>query len=66
MQLTIELIQEEDGRYIAEVMELPGVLAYGQTRDEAVVGAQALALRVLANQSDQYHEQAYEAVQNHY
>jgi predicted RNase H-like HicB family nuclease len=46
---TIEIEQEEDGRWLAEVMELPGVLAYGQTRDEAVAGAQALSLRVLAD-----------------
>jgi predicted RNase H-like HicB family nuclease len=45
---TIELEREEDGRWIAEVPDLPGVLCYGQDRDEAVAGVQALALRVLA------------------
>jgi predicted RNase H-like HicB family nuclease len=40
--------QEEDGRWIAEVPELPGVLAYGTTADEAMAKAEALALRVLA------------------
>jgi predicted RNase H-like HicB family nuclease len=45
---TIELEREEDGRWIAEVPELPGVLCYGQDRDEAVAGVQALALRVIA------------------
>ena len=49
MKLTIELDQEDDGRWIAEVLDLPGVLAYGQTRDEAVARVQALALRVLAD-----------------
>ncbi|HSU69140.1 MAG TPA: type II toxin-antitoxin system HicB family antitoxin [Tepidisphaeraceae bacterium] len=44
----VETEQEADGRWIAEVAELPGVLAYGQTRDEAVRKAQALSLRVLA------------------
>jgi predicted RNase H-like HicB family nuclease len=44
----IELEQEDDGRWIAEVPELPGVMAYGQTREEAVRRAQALSLRVLA------------------
>jgi predicted RNase H-like HicB family nuclease len=44
----IEIDQETDGRWIAEVPELPGVLAYGATRDEAVRKAQALSLRVLA------------------
>jgi predicted RNase H-like HicB family nuclease len=49
MYLTIELDQEEDGRWIAEVPELVGVLMYGQTREDAVVRVQALALRVLAD-----------------
>ena len=44
----VETDQEEDGRWIAEVPELPGVLTYGSTRDEAVRRAQALSLRVLA------------------
>lgn len=49
MILTLEYEQEEDGRWLAEVLELPGVLAYGQTSDEAIAKAQALALRVLAD-----------------
>ena len=44
----IETDQESDGRWIAEVMEIPGVMVYGSTTDEAVAQAQALALRVLA------------------
>jgi predicted RNase H-like HicB family nuclease len=44
----IEVEQEVDGRWIAEVPELPGVMAYGATRDEAVRRAQVLSLRVLA------------------
>ena len=44
----VELEQEEDGRWIAEVPSLPGVLTYGQTRDEAIRNAQILSLRVLA------------------
>jgi predicted RNase H-like HicB family nuclease len=44
----IEIEQEADGRWIAEVPELPGVLTYGGTRDEAVRRAQALTLHVLA------------------
>ncbi|PYO89519.1 MAG: HicB family protein, partial [Gemmatimonadetes bacterium] len=48
MQFAIELEKEEDGRWIGEVPDLPGVLAYGQNRDEAIARAQALALRVLA------------------
>src|SRR5205823_686669 len=49
MPLTIEVEQEDDGRWIAEVPDLPGVLAYGQRREEAIDGVQALALRVLAD-----------------
>jgi predicted RNase H-like HicB family nuclease len=52
MPLTVEVEREDDGRWLAEVPELPGVLAYGQTRDEAVGRAQALALRVLADRLD--------------
>ena len=48
MNYTIEHEREEDGRWIAEVPELAGVLAYGATRDEAMLKAEALALRVLA------------------
>jgi predicted RNase H-like HicB family nuclease len=44
----IEIDRESDGRWIAEVPELPGVLTYGASREEAVSRAQALALRVLA------------------
>ena len=48
MKLLIELDREEDGRWIAEVPELAGVLAYGQTREDALAPVQALALRVIA------------------
>jgi predicted RNase H-like HicB family nuclease len=47
--LTVETDRQEDGRFIAEVPDLPGVLAYGATQAEAVARAQALALRVLAD-----------------
>jgi predicted RNase H-like HicB family nuclease len=49
MHLTLEVDREEDGRWIAEVPDLKGVLAYGASRDEAIAHAQALALRVLAD-----------------
>jgi predicted RNase H-like HicB family nuclease len=49
LPLTIEVEQEEDGRWLAEVVELPGVLSYGQSRQEAIDRAQALSLRVLAD-----------------
>ena len=48
MTLTVELDREDDGRIIAEVRELPGVLVYGATREEAIAKAQALALHVVA------------------
>lgn len=46
---TVEIDREEDGRWIGEVTDLPGVLAYGPTRDEAVARTKALAFRVLAD-----------------
>ena len=49
MPLTVEVELEDDGRWIAEVMAVPGALAYGTTRAEAVIRAQALALRALAD-----------------
>jgi predicted RNase H-like HicB family nuclease len=52
MPLTIEVEQEEDGRWLAEVPELPGVLTYGQTRQQAIERVQALTLRVVADRLD--------------
>jgi len=49
MTFTVEYEREQDGRWLAEVLELPGVLAYGANSDEAIAKAQALALRVLAD-----------------
>ncbi len=48
MNLRIETELEDDGRWIAEVPELPGVLAYGTSREGAVAAVEALALRVIA------------------
>lgn len=48
MTFTSDLECEEDGRWLAEVAALPGVMCYGQDRDEAVAKVQALALRVIA------------------
>lgn len=48
MDLTLQSEQESDGRWLAEVPQLPGVLAYGATADEAMAKAETLALRVLA------------------
>ncbi|MBI1724220.1 MAG: type II toxin-antitoxin system HicB family antitoxin [Candidatus Tectomicrobia bacterium] len=49
MTFTAEAGREEDGRWLAEVLELPGAMAYGQTADEARAKVQALALRVVAD-----------------
>jgi len=49
IQFTINCEQEEDGRWIAEVIELPGALAYGRTPEEAMSKVQALGLRVMAD-----------------
>ncbi|MBM3464684.1 MAG: type II toxin-antitoxin system HicB family antitoxin [Armatimonadetes bacterium] len=49
MQLTVEIDRESDGRWIAEIPELPGVMAYGATRRDAVAHVQALALLSIAD-----------------
>lgn len=50
MQFTLECEREDDGRWLAEVSQLPGVLAYGASANEAMAKAEVLALRVLAEQ----------------
>jgi predicted RNase H-like HicB family nuclease len=50
--MRIEIERERDGRWIAEVPDLPGVLAYGRTRKQAIARAEALALRVIADRLD--------------
>lgn len=52
MPMTVEIEQETDGRWLAEVPDLPGVMSYGQTRQEAIDRVQALSLRVLADRLD--------------
>ena len=49
MNFTVETEQETDGRWIAEVAEIPGAMKYGATREQAMAQAEALALRVLAD-----------------
>jgi predicted RNase H-like HicB family nuclease len=49
MNLRIEIEREDDGRWITEIPELPGVLVYAQTQEEAITRVQALALRVIAD-----------------
>ncbi len=50
--LDVEIDREEDGRWIADVVDLPGVMVYGVTKAEAFVAAKALALRVLADRME--------------
>ena len=50
--MKMEIDREEDGRWIAEAPDLPGVMAYGNTREEAIAKVEALALRVLADRSE--------------
>lgn len=51
--LRIEIEREADGRFIAEIPELPGVMVYGASREEAVAKVEALALRTLADRLEQ-------------
>lgn len=54
MNLTFETELEDDGRWIAEVPELPGVMAYGKTERLAIANAEALALRALAERIENH------------
>jgi predicted RNase H-like HicB family nuclease len=56
MRFCIETEREEDGRWIAEVTDIPGVLAYGETEEQAKANAYALALRVIADQVEKSHD----------
>ena len=56
MQFNIEIEREDDGRWIAEVPDLPGVMVYGEDRASAVAKVQALALRVLAERLEHREE----------
>lgn len=49
VHLSIEIDQEDDGRWIAEALELPGVIAYGETREEAISNTERLAIEVIAD-----------------
>lgn len=49
VKLTIDLDREEDGRWIDEALELPGVMCYGETRDEAISKTERLAIEVIAD-----------------
>jgi predicted RNase H-like HicB family nuclease len=60
MNYTIELELETDGRWIADVIDLPGVLVYGATKEEAFAKAQALALRVEAEKLENGERHSFE------
>ena len=49
MKLSIECEREEDGRWIAEIVQIPGAMAYGATRDEAMAKAEVVALRAITD-----------------
>jgi predicted RNase H-like HicB family nuclease len=49
VHLSIDIDREEDGRWIAEALELPGVMTYGQTREEAISNTERLAIEVIAD-----------------
>jgi len=53
VQFHIELDRERDGRWIAEIVSLPGVMAYGKTRQEAIAKVEELALRVVADRIEE-------------
>ncbi len=59
MDFTIECEREEDGRWLAEVPQLPGVLSYGASREEAMAKAEVLALRVLAERLEHGESRAH-------
>ena len=59
MNFNIECDREEDGRWLAEVPQLPGVLAYGTSPDEAMAKAEVLALRVLAERLEHGESRAH-------
>jgi predicted RNase H-like HicB family nuclease len=53
LEFHIEIDREDDGRWIAEIPDLPGVLAYGSTKAEAIAAVEALALRVIADRIEE-------------
>jgi predicted RNase H-like HicB family nuclease len=56
MRFEVEFDREDDGRWIAEIVNLPGAMAYGDTQEMALAAVEAIALRSLADQLDSQHE----------
>lgn len=63
MRFEVELDREQDGRWIAEIVALPGVMAYGETRERALAAVEAIALRVLADKLETQHESLKSSVE---
>ncbi len=62
MQFTVETEREQDGLWLAEVLEIPGAMKYGKSKEDAIAQAEALALRVIAEKLENG-EQAVEPIQ---
>jgi predicted RNase H-like HicB family nuclease len=56
MRFEVEFDREDHGRWIAEIVNLPGAMAYGATREEALAAVEAIALRALADRLESQHE----------
>ncbi len=56
MRFEVEFDREDDGRWIAEIVNLPGAMAYGATKEEALAAVEAIALRALADRLESQHE----------
>ncbi len=56
MRFEVEFDREDDGRWIAEIVNLPGAMAYGATKEEALAAVEAIALRALADRLESHHE----------
>jgi predicted RNase H-like HicB family nuclease len=63
MQFQVEFDREEDGRWIAEIVNLPGAMAYGTTREEALAAVEAIALRALAEKLENERESLKSSVE---
>ena len=62
LRFIVEIERETDGRWIAEIPEIPGALAYGVTKEEAVSKAYAIALRAVADEVEQSHQDPPESI----
>ncbi len=63
MQFQVEFDREEDGRWIAEIVNLPGAMAYGTTREQALAAVEAIALRALAEKLENERESLKSSVE---